>query len=113
MITPRIGAFALAASAALAVAGCSSYGDYGYGRGYASLGYGTPYRYYSPYSYYGWYDNYYYPGVDIYIYDRGGSRYRWNDRHRHYWQGRRGDGRRHENWGGYRRGWDRDGRRRR
>jgi hypothetical protein len=101
-------ALLLAATAALGA--CSTYGGYGGSSvsvGYSSGGY-YPYRY-SPYSYYGWYDGFYYPGAGYYIYDSYGRRHRWNDSHRHYWEGRR-DGRRDrsENWDGYRR--DRDGR---
>ena len=84
--------------AALALAGCSSYDDgYGYGYNRVSLGYGS----YAPY--YGWYDNYYYPGTGYYIYDRSGSRYRWNDVQRRYWEARRPSGRYADNWSGYRR----------
>lgn len=89
----RLRTFAFAATAAVALTGCSSYDDYGYGRGYAS------YRTYYPSSYYGWYDNYYYPGVGVYLYDRSGARHRWSDSHRRYWQGWRGE--RRENWSGY------------
>ena len=113
----RIGLAALAATAAIPLAGCSDYyDDYGYGYsrpysygsyGYSSRpyyygsGYATPYAYYTPY--YGWYGNYYYPGVGIYIYDRSGSRYRWNDTYRNYWESRRGsDYSGRENWSGYR-----------
>ena len=72
---------ALIAVAALGLAGCSSYDDgYGYGYSRVSLGYGN---YHQPY--YGWYDNYYYPGTGYYVYDRYGSRHRWNDRYRNYW----------------------------
>jgi hypothetical protein len=117
MFTPRLRTLALAASAAVALAGCTDYYGDGYGYGYSrpysygSSYYGTPYRSYSygysPYSYstpyYGWYNNYYYPGVGVYIYDRSGSRYQWNDTYRNYWQSRRSgtySGR--ENWSGYR-----------
>jgi hypothetical protein len=119
MIVPRLRALALAATAALAAGGCSTYDDYygyGYGRSYYGSGYGySPYgyrssygSYYTPYGYatpyYGWYNNYYYPGVGVYIYDRSGSRYRWNDTYRNYWESRRGtDYRARENWDGYRR----------
>ena len=104
-------------AAALGLSGCVG----GFGYGGISAGYGDRYddpyyddpynddRYYAA-SYYGWYDDYYYPGIGFYIYDGGGSRHRWNDRHRHYWEGRRGswEGRRgshqaRENWSGYRR----------
>jgi hypothetical protein len=108
MFTPRLRALALAATAGAALAGCSEY-DTGYGYGYGRpYGYGSSYygRSYSPYSYYtpyyGWYDNYYYPGVGVYIYDRSGSRYQWNDTYRNYWQGRRTGGNYRENWSGYR-----------
>ena len=53
----RIGAFALVATGAIALAGCS---DYGYGGGY---GYARPYGYSNgyygqPYGYDGYYDGY-------------------------------------------------------
>ena len=88
--------------AALGLAGCSSYDD-GYGYSRVSLAYGNAYP-----SYYGWYDNYYYPGTGYYIYDRSGSRYRWNDRYRTYWEARRPSGRYRDNWSGYRREWRRE-----
>jgi hypothetical protein len=56
-------------------------GGYGYGRYGASYGYGAPY--------YGWYDGFYYPGTGYYVYDRYRRPYRWSDRHRRYWEGRR------------------------
>jgi len=87
----------LAASAAFGLTGCMG-DDYGYGG--VSLGYGG--GYYSGYPYYGWYDDYYYPGAGYYIYDRGGSRYRWSDSQRRYWEGRRGTVTGRENWSGYR-----------
>ena len=89
--------------AALGLAGCSSYDD-GYGYSRVSLAYGNAYP-----SYYGWYDNYYYPGTGYYIYDRSGSRYRWNDRYRTYWEARRPSGRYRDNWSGYRREWPNEG----
>jgi hypothetical protein len=94
----------LVAAAALTIAGCSTYDRYGYGG--VSIGYGG--GYYSPYyaydfdPYFGWYDGYYYPGAGSYLYDRGGSRYRWNDNQRRYWQSRRGSYRGGANWSGYR-----------
>jgi hypothetical protein len=97
---------AVIAAAAIGLAGCTAYDDYGYGYSRVSVGYGG--GYYTPY--YGWYDNYYYPGVGYYIYDRRGTRYRWNDRHRGYWEARRPSRGYRENWSGYRRdrgGWDR------
>jgi len=89
---------ALAAAATLAVTGCADYGYGGHGYGYSRVSVG----YRSSYPYYGWYDDYYYPGVGIYVYDRGGHRHRWSDRHRRHWEARRGNHRRHENWSGYR-----------
>ena len=82
-----------AAALAFGLGGCASYGGFGTGYGYDDYGYGgyggqSSYGY-APSAYYGWYDNYYYPGTGYYIYDRRGSRHRWNDRHRHYWEGRR------------------------
>ncbi len=86
---------ALAIAAALAIGGCSTYGSHGYGG--VSVGHRSHYS-----SYYGWYDDYYYPGVGYYIYDRKGHRHRWSDRHRRYWEGRRHSKRAHANWSGYR-----------
>lgn len=101
---------ALLIAATAALGACTAYDGYGGTRvsvGYSSGGY-YPYGY-SRYPYYGWYDGFYYPGTGYYIYDDYGRRYRWSDRHRHYWEGRRGHYRdHHDNWGGYRR--DRDGR---
>jgi hypothetical protein len=58
------------------------YPDYGYdGYGYGGYGYGG----YDPF---GWYGDYYYPGVGIYLYDRGRNRHRWNDTQRRYWTNR-------------------------
>jgi hypothetical protein len=82
-----------------------SYGSpYGYGAGY---GYGSPYGYGgygSPY--YGWYDSYYYPGTGYYVYDRSGSRYRWSDAQRRYWESRRpsSGARVLDNWSRYQEG---------
>lgn len=76
------------------------YGSYGYGNPYGAYGYGSSYGYGSPY--YGWYDDFYYPGTGYYVYNRSGSRYRWSDAQRRYWEQRRGDGRRRDNWSGYR-----------
>ena len=98
-------ALLLAATAALSA--CTAYDGYGSSR--VSVGYSSGYPYgYSPYSYYGWYDGFYYPGNGYYIYDSYGARHRWSDRHRNYWEGRRGGRRGGDNWDGYRR--DRDGR---
>ena len=101
----------LALTASAGLAGCA-YGDWGYGGVSIGVGSGGYYDdYYGYGSYYGWYDDYYYPGAGYYIYDRGGNRHRWNDHHRRHWEGRR-DGRDgHENWAGYDRDGDRDGRR--
>jgi hypothetical protein len=109
MFVPRLRAVALAVTASLGLAACAYDEGYGYGGvGYASGYYGD---YYGGYgyagypSYYGWYDDFYYPGIGFYVYDRGGHRYRWNDKHRRYWEGRRGNGgRRSAHWDGYRRG---------
>jgi hypothetical protein len=79
-----------------ALGGCAY--DDGYGYGGVSMGYGGGYGPYDPYGYYGyggWYDGYYYPGTGYYIYDRGGKRYRWNDRQRAYWERRRTEWREH------------------
>lgn len=115
-------------AAGIGLSGCAY--DRGYGYGGLSVGYGgycDPYwddcysgygrgGYYDPW--YGWYGDYYYPGIGIYVFDRGGRRYRWSDDHRRYWEGRRhhwGDrdwnDRRWERWQGYRgdrRDWRRD-----
>ena len=61
----------------------AGYGGYGYGAGYGSYGYGAGYPYY------GWYDGFYYPGTGYYVYDRYRRPFRWTDRHRRYWEGRR------------------------
>lgn len=88
---PRPAAFILAAAASLGLAGCADYYDRpGYGYSSVSIGYGSAYG--SPYysrPYYGWYDNFYYPGVGIYVYDRRGYRHPWTSQHRAYWQGHR------------------------
>lgn len=104
---------ALVAVAAIPLGGCAAFLDYGA----VGVGYDDPYYYDSYYdaSWYGWYDDYYYPGVGIYVYDQWGSRHRWRDHHRHYWEGRRGRHGGHANWSGYSRGNDgvyRDQRRR-
>ena len=90
---------ALIAIAALGLVGCSSYYD-GYGYNRVSVGLGSYGSYYQPY--YGWYDGYYYPGTGYYIYDRYGSRYRWGDRYRNYWESRRPSRGYRDNWSGYR-----------
>jgi hypothetical protein len=95
-MSPRIlyPALALAAAAGLAACSSSDYGRHGYGysRVGVGVGYGAPY--------YGWYDGFYYPGTGYYVYDRQGSRHRWRDSDRRYWEGRRHDGAR-DNWSGY------------
>ncbi|MGB3738907.1 MAG: peptidase, partial [Pontixanthobacter sp.] len=92
-------------TATVTLGGCTMYlGDDGYGYNdayYDDYGQGAYYGAVGP-SYYGWYDDYYYPGVGAYIYDRRGYRQGWNDRHRRYWEGRRGGYDRRANWGGYR-----------
>jgi len=100
---------ALALAAVFALGGCADYGRYGDGYGYSRVNYGN-----SAYarSYYGWYNNYYYPGTGYYVYDRRGSRHRWNDGQRRYWEARR-DRQARENWSGYRREWRDDRRDRR
>lgn len=90
---------AIVVLAAFGLAGCSSYDGYGYSG--LSVGYGNYGGYSQPY--YGWYDGYYYPGTGYYIYDRGGSRHRWSDRHRNYWEARRPSRGYRDNWSGYRR----------
>ena len=100
---------ALAVCAAATVAGCTTYDD-GYGYNYGRNYYASrpwAYTYGTPYSYFGWYDNFYYPGVGVYLYDGSGLRYRWDQSQQRYWESRRGrDYRGQENWSGYR---NRDG----
>jgi hypothetical protein len=138
MDLPLLRTAALLLAAAAGLGACAYHDGYGYGYGYGyghvavgynSGGYCDPYYddcyygpgyghagYYDPW--YGWYGNYYYPGIGVYVYDHGGRRYRWNDSHRSYWEGRRQhwgnrdwNDRRWENWGGYRggRGWNGNG----
>lgn len=79
----------------------SSYG-YGYGQPYYGVGYGYPYYgggYGNPY--YGWYDGYYYPGTGYYVYDRRGSRQRWSDQQRRFWESRGPGVTVQQNWSGY------------
>jgi len=74
----------------MALTGCG-YGD-GYGGMAIGAGYGGGYYDgygYGPGGYGGWYDDFYYPGSGCYVYDRAGTRHRWNDRQRGYWEGRR------------------------
>ena len=99
MISVRKLAAADLLGAGLLLGGCA-YDESVYGG--ASIGYGAP-DYYG-YGYGGWYEDYYYPGSGYYVFNRAGVRYRWNDRQRGYWQGRRGDGHhdRRDNWSGYR-----------
>lgn len=95
---------ALVVVAALSVGACADYGHRGYGYNRVAVGYSS-----YDHPYYGWYGDYYYPGVGYYVYDRRGSRHRWSDHQRRYWEGRR-DGRRgHENWSAYKRDHDRRG----
>ena len=85
---------------------------YGYGSPYYSgFGYGSPYYggfgsgFGMPLSYYGWYNNYYYPGTGYYVYTRDGSRQRWSDAQRRYWESRRAQVKAEEvreNWTAYR-----------
>ena len=108
----RLRTAALALAASISLSACAYDEGYGYGSiGYASDGYygdyyggyGGHYAGYGYPGYYGWYDDFYYPGIGVYIYDRGGHRHRWNDRHRKYWEGRRGHGEhRGANWDGFR-----------
>jgi hypothetical protein len=102
-------------AAATSLAGCTMLGGYGgvsigSGQGhYDDDYYGDPY-YGDPYygsSYYGWYDDFYYPGLGAHVYDRGGQRHGWNDKHRRHWEARRAGVRDRrdlrENWSDYRR----------
>ena len=70
-------------SASLALAACSTTDGYGYGSYY-----GGSYGAYGSGPNYGWYDDYYYPGNGYYVYDRGGTRHRWNQNQRRYWESR-------------------------
>jgi hypothetical protein len=136
MHVPRLHIPLLLVAAAAGLGACSYNDGYGYGGvsvGYGTAGYCDNYNYdcafrsgygdyvgygtgYDPW--YGWYGDYYYPGIGIYIYDRGGRRHRWNDNHRRHWEGRRENwqgrnwnDRRWQNWSGYRsRGQTSDGR---
>ena len=123
MYVPRLRSALLLLTATFGLGACHYGSGYGYSRvsvGYSSGGYCDPYYddcYYRRGSYgrgaydpwYGWYGDFYYPGIGIYIYDRGGRRHHWDDRHRRYWEGRRyrwrdrdWNDRRWENWDGYR-----------
>ncbi|MEA3040564.1 MAG: hypothetical protein QOC65_53, partial [Sphingomonadales bacterium] len=99
MPSPRLRAVLVLLASSLGLGACA-YDGYGYGRGYASVGYGgycDPYYddcyggggYYGD-PWYGWYDGYYYPGFGFYIYDQYRRPYRWDDHHRRYWESRRG-----------------------
>lgn len=99
-------ALALAAGT-LALGGCADdlYGPYGYGYGGLSVGYGSygysPYGYgyggyYGPayygrgyYDPFGWYDDFYYPGVGIFVYDSYRRPHRWSGDEERYWTHRR------------------------
>ena len=92
----------IAVSAMLGLSGCASTGFGGtavYSSGSYNPYYGSSY-YRSPY--YGWYDGFYYPGAGSYVYDRGGVRRPWNDRHRSYWEARRGGRPGVANWSSFR-----------
>ena len=112
MYASRIRAAGLVIAASLGLSACmspyggvgvgvgSGYGSYGYdGYGYGGYGSGYGYPGYGDYGYgypsYGWYDNLYYPGTGYYVYSRDGSRHRWSDAQRRYWESRR-DRRRNE-----------------
>jgi hypothetical protein len=99
LVKRRVLKIAALGALALGLSACVS--DRGYGYSGVSLGYGS--GYYGPAGYGGWYDDYYYPGGGYYVYDRAGTRHRWNDRQRAYWENRRGDDRRAE-WRDNRRG---------
>lgn len=121
MYVPRLRSAAILFAASLGLGACTTYDDGYYDRGYSRVsvgyssgGYCDPHyencyrgRGYSP-AYYGWYNDFYYPGVGIYVYDQGGRRHRWNDNHRRYWEGRRGSDYREdrrelrENWQDFR-----------
>jgi len=91
MTSLRKAATAAALASAVWLGGCA-YDDYGYGG--VNVGYGGGYYYddcygCGPYAPFGWYDGYYYPGNGYWLYDRRGTRHRWTDRQRDYWQHRR------------------------
>jgi hypothetical protein len=88
---------AIVAAAAITLGACT-HGGYGYTG--LSVGVGNGY-YYDRNPYYGWYDGYYYPGSGYYVYDRSGYRHRWSPAHRRYWESRRGQHHRGDNWSGY------------
>jgi hypothetical protein len=104
-------AIGLALASTLALGGCYDdgygYGGISVGTGYYGDGYYGGYGGYDDYyaggygyPSYGWYNGFYYPGNGFYIYDRGGTRYRWNDNARRYWEGRRGQAGDPGRWGG-------------
>ena len=126
MSVPRLARLSLVLASAAGLSACA-YDGYGYGGGYASVGYGGGgycdpywddcYGYYGD-PWYGWYDNYYYPGWGIFVYDSYRRPHRWNDHHRRFWESRRHrwgerdwNDRRWERWDGWERrdrhDWDR------
>jgi hypothetical protein len=100
----KIGVATMALIGAVSLGGCAEdmYGGYGGYGGYGpyggvgvgySAGYG--YGYGDPYyggwgSPFGWYDDFYYPGVGMYVYDSYRRPRMWNDRERRYWTQREG-----------------------
>lgn len=85
---------AMGLAGALALGGCAYDDGYGYGGVSVGTGYYAGGGYYDDYGYGpggygGWYNGFYYPGSGYYIYDRGGTRHRWDDGQRRYWEGRR------------------------
>lgn len=102
MINKRFLSIGILAVAALGLGACVD--QYAYGRApgyYDDVGYYSQYdRFYGdPYGFrnvpvgflgagFGWYDNFYYPGVGSYVYDRRGFRRGWNQQQRAYWQPR-------------------------
>lgn len=93
MISMRTVAPVAALASVLVLGGCTTDG---YGHGGVNVGYGSGYYYdhypYGPYAPYGWYDGYYYPGNGYWLYDRRGTRHRWSERQKRYWEQRRGHG---------------------
>jgi hypothetical protein len=94
----RLAAAIIAGTAALGLSACTDYYDpYGYGGSRVAVGISYGSGYHDPYwgggwysrPYYGWYDDFYYPGVGYWVFDRWGQRHRWNDHHRRYWEGHR------------------------
>jgi hypothetical protein len=120
-LTSRLRNLLLIAAGAAGLSACADYGR-GMSIGYGPDGtcepygggcygdYGYDYAGYGGDSWFGWYDDYYYPGIGSWVYDRYGRRQQWRDSDRLHWQGRRGHWKdrdwndsRWQHWDGYRR----------